>query len=163
MLSSSMVAQSRNELDALLSASRRAYDKIGQVVWAAFERRGQVPDNVAGVLKRSRSCPKELAERFGVSWALVGRKLKDYRDCTQHYASTPLGTDAITKRRLDGDLWGAWARIPDNPEVRAKGKFTYALELDALTYGWEVSNEVILLAAAAMAAAADAKRPADKP
>ena len=46
------------ELDALLSAGRRAYDKIGHYVWHAFEGAGGgMPDNMAEIVGRLRSCP----------------------------------------------------------------------------------------------------------
>jgi hypothetical protein len=134
------------ELDALLSAGRRAYDKIGHYVWHAFEGAGGgMPDNMAELVARLRSCPPPLAERLRNSWLAVGVRLKDYRDCTQHFASVDigLGSGTVMMKRLADPVWKAWARIPDNPEVRSRKKFTYALGLDALTYSWEVANEVV--------------------
>lgn len=34
-------------------------------------------------------------------------------------------------------------RIPDNPECRSKAKFRYDRNMDALTYGWEATNELV--------------------
>jgi len=150
------------ELDALLSASRRVYDKIAHCVWEAFEGGGGMPNNIADVLLRLRSCPLPLAERLRNSWTCFGERLKDFRDCTQHFASTDLGFGNITMKRLDGEIWAAWARIPDNPEVKSKKKFTYTLGHDALTYGWEVSNEVISLATEAVAASSVSATPATR-
>ena len=134
------------ELDALLSAGRRAYDKIGSCVWQAFERRRDGPNDLGKMLFRFRNAPTALVERLRRSWTDVGAKLKDYRDCTQHFTSTDIGMEAVTMWRIAPNVWTAWARIPDNPEVKSKAKFTYALGHDALTYGWEVANEVIRLA-----------------
>jgi hypothetical protein len=145
------------ELDALLSAGRRAYDKIGHYVWHAFEGGGGgMPDNMSQLVERLKSCPQPLANHLTSSWLAVGAKLKDYRDCTQHFVSVDigLGSGIVMMKRLAGDVWRAWARIPDNPEARSRKKFSYALGLDALTYGWEVANEVIALATEAVTAAA---------
>jgi len=141
------------ELDALLSASRRAYDKIGQCVWQAFERGGEMPGNVSSMLRRLSMCPAPLKERLQRSWLTFGAKLKDYRDCTQHFASIDLGMGSVAMKRLEGGLWIAWARIPDNPKANSKRKFTYAAGHDALTYGWEIVNEVAALATEIVAVA----------
>jgi hypothetical protein len=134
------------ELDALLSASRRAYDKIGHYVWHAFEGAGGgMPDNMSQTLDRLKTCPQPLANRLRNSWTTVGERLKDYRDCTQHFASVDIGFGAVMMKNLREGVWRAWARIPDNPEVKSKKRFTYRLELDALSYGWNVANEVVLL------------------
>lgn len=144
------------ELDALLSAARRAYDKIGHYVWHAFEGGGGGrPDNMAQLVERLNSCPQPLTERLTNSWLAVGARLKNYRDCTQHFVSVDIGfgSGTVMMNRLADDVWKAWARIPDNPEVLSRKKFSYALGLDALTYGWEVANEVMALATEVVAAA----------
>jgi hypothetical protein len=141
------------ELDALLSASRRVYDKIGYCVWEAFEGGGGMPRNVANLLVRLKSCPEPLGTRLRNSWTSVGKKLKDYRDCTQHFASTDIGMATVTMKRLADGVWTAWARIPDNPEVKSRKQFSYVCGYDALTYGWEVANEVISLATEVVATA----------
>lgn len=147
------------ELDALLSASRRAYDKIGHCLWQAFGGGGGMPDNISELLERLTTCPELLKERLRGSWKDVGARLKDYRDCTQHFASTDLGMGHVTMRRLANGSWVAWARIPDNPETKSKKKFTYAGGHDALTYGWEVVNEVSSLATEVVAVAAASVSP----
>jgi len=141
------------ELDALLSASRRVYDKIGHCVWQAFEGGKGMPRNMADLLVKLKSCPQPLLARLNNSWTNVGEKLKDYRDYTQHFASIDIGGATVTMKRLADGVWTAWARIPDNPEVKSKKRFSYACEYDALTYGWEVANEVISLATEAVATA----------
>jgi hypothetical protein len=142
------------ELDSLLSAARRAYDKMGLLVWEAFRGRGGgAPSNIVQILDRLESCPPELEKRLGESWSAVGEKLKDYRDCTQHFASMDVGFETVRMRRLMPDLWRAQAPIPDNPEVKSKTKFTYEMDLDALTYGWQVVNEVVALATAVVGTA----------
>lgn len=145
------------EFDALLSAARRAYDKAGHCVWQAFEGGDAgMPKNLAQLLDRLRACPRPLSERLRNSWLTVGQKLKDYRDCTQHFASTDLGMGAVMMKGLGVGVWKAWARIPDNPEANSKKKFTYVAGLDALTYGWDVVNEVVSLATEVVTAAASA-------
>jgi hypothetical protein len=148
------------ELDALLSAGRRAYNKIGHCVWQAFEGAGGgMPDNMAQIVDRLKVCPEPLAEHLRNSWLTVGVKLKDYRDCTQHFASVDMPLSTVMMKRLADGVWRAWARIPDNPQVRSKKEFTYALGLDALTYGWEVANEVVALATEVVQAASASWQP----
>jgi hypothetical protein len=48
--------------------------------------------------------------------------------------------------RLDQGPWSARVLIPDNPSARSVEKFLYAKNRDALTYGWEVSNEILEVA-----------------
>ena len=48
-------------------------------------------------------------------------------------------------------------RIPDNPEAKSQSAFTFAKGLDALTYGWELSNEIVRVATAIMMAVPDAR------
>ena len=137
------------EFDALLSAARRAYDKAGNLAWAAFRGSGGGrPDNLAKLLKRCECIPKELADRLKQSWVKIGSRLKDFRDCTQHFASTDIGGCSIRMEKLDAGIWRAVAPIPDNPEAKSRSRFTYTCRLDALTYGWEVTNEVACLASA---------------
>ena len=141
------------EFDALLSASRRAYDKIGHCVWDGFEGGGSgMPDNMEMLLRRLKKCPVPLKERLNESWSSTGSKLKDYRDCTQHFASTDLGagTGGVFMQKLDLDVFKVWARIPDNPEVKSPKKFTYRGNYDALKYGWHVVSELNSLAREAL-------------
>lgn len=148
------------ELDALLSAARRAYNRIGHCAWQAFEGGGGgMPDNLSEAVDRLRTCPEPLAERLRKSWSTVGEGLKAYRDCTQHFASTDIGMGTVTMKQVADGVWRAWARIPDNPEVKSRKKFTYASGLDALTYGWEVVDEVVSLAAEVLTGAAAAGPP----
>lgn len=142
------------EFDALLSAGRRVYDKIANYVWQVFEGGGDMPRGMSDLLRRGlQRYPPQLAERLQKSWTEIGKQLKDYRDCTQHFASAASGVAMVTMQRLPGGVWSAWARIPDNPETKSKVKFSYASRYDALTYAWEVTNEVISLAVEAVTAA----------
>ncbi len=142
------------EFDALVSAARRAFDKIGHYVWQAFEGSGGGrPDNFADLIPRLRHCPLHLAGRLSSSWSAFGSRLKEYRDCTQHFASMDMGfgTGVVMVKKLDDTEWRAWARIPDNPDARSRKNFKYEAGLDALTYGWETTNEVLNLAAEVVA------------
>ena len=148
------------ELDALLSAGRRAYDKIGYCVWHAFEGAGGgMPDNMGQIVDRLKVCPRLLAEHLRNSWLTFGARLKDYRDCTQHFASVDMPLSTVMMKHLGDGVWRAWARIPDNPQVRSKKRFTYTLCLDALTYGWDVANEIAALATEVVTAASASEQP----
>jgi hypothetical protein len=152
------------ELDALLSAARRAYDKTGNMLWAAFGNGvGGRPRNFADTLNRCPEIPGPLAKQLELSWADKGSKLKDYRDCTQHFTSTDIGMCMVMVKRLEGVVWRATARIPDNPEVKSKNKFTYTLGLDALTYGWEIAKEVVTLSSEVVSSIAGSKAGNERP
>jgi len=141
------------EFDALLSASRRVYDKIAHLLWQAFIGGGSMK-HMKEALKDNtfiNSCPQPLATRLEKSWTSVGAKLKDYRDHTQHFGSTDIGLCTVSMERLANNTWRVRARIPDNPVAKSKKKFTYALGHDALTYGWEITNEIMSLAIEAVA------------
>ena len=47
--------------------------------------------------------------------------------------------------RLDYKVWSASVWIPDNPEDKSQEKFIYDSEIDALTYGWELTSEMVKL------------------
>lgn len=132
------------EFDALLSAARRSYDKAGNVLWAILRKKGGRPDNFEEALDRLNNLPEKLAADLRDSWRVTGVKLKDYRDCTQHFVSLDLFSN-VTMKRFDCGLWRAVIPIPDNPGVKSKKKFSYASGLDVLSYGWTVTNEIVSL------------------
>src|SRR5262245_508342 len=112
-----------------------------------------MPNNLEGILGRLSGCPEELEERLRTSWTMFGQKLKDYRDCTQHFAiDTAFGSCYVTMKQLEDGVCRAWARIPDNPKTKSRKMFSYDAGHDALTYGWEIVNEVTSVAADTVAA-----------
>lgn len=131
------------EFDALIAKARRTYDCLAAVLWFVFERHmSQCPGNFAKALAAYKSVPEDLRLRLKSSWDRFGSKLKDYRDCVMHYVPVDAHHGTAWTERLNCGVWSVMIRIPDNPEVRRRAKFTYQLNLDALDYGWELANEL---------------------
>jgi hypothetical protein len=53
-------------------------------------------------------------------------------------------------QHLDGGI-SVKMLIPDNPEVKSEKAFKYDQGIDALTHGWELTNELISLSATLLA------------
>jgi len=137
------------EFEGLITAARRAYDTTRYLIWHAFgPKKGSLPSSFEKTLRLCTCLPISLDERLHLSWSRFGNKVKKYRDCIQHYV--PIGGLLPSARmvRLEGGVWSTSLIIPDNPEARSHTEFKYKSRLDALTYGWEVTNEVIEIAQA---------------
>jgi hypothetical protein len=80
------------------------------------------------------------------SWELYGEKMTAYRDCIQHYVPVTFGIQTASMERVAGDIWSVRLRLPDNPERKSQPAFKFEKNLDALTYGWELANEVMNVA-----------------
>ena len=46
---------------------------------------------------------------------------------------------------LSGIIWSTRMLIPDNPEVRSKVKFRFDNNIDALSFAWDSTIEVVTL------------------
>jgi hypothetical protein len=132
------------EFDALVAAARRLYDAPRELLWQAFDgRAGQMPNaDVHDLVGGLPSIPDALRERLTTSWTQHGARARDYRDCIAHYADSEHGLGNVEMIRHRLGVWSARARIPDNPEVRSRRKFTYAKQLDALDYSLDLTAEV---------------------
>lgn len=135
------------EFDALITAARRAYEALRHPLWKAFGNRGPCPRSFETVLTSAKILP-ELQAVLQQSWESYGRKLKDYRDCIVHYVPIDYGTSQIQLFSIPGNIWGLQVPIPDNPDAKSKREFRFNSRLDALTYGWELANEILKLATA---------------
>jgi hypothetical protein len=132
------------EFDALVTAARRTYDYSRYLLWQAFgDGSSSVPRSLAATLPCCNHMPPQLRERIDASWKQYGELLTDYRDCLQHYVPLDFGMASASMYRLPCRAWAMTLRIPDNPGVRSKRLFTYALQRDVLTYGYEVTNELL--------------------
>jgi len=134
------------EFDALITAARRAYEMSRYILWKAFGGEGGQPRNFETTLKACDGIPLLLRERLHESWTTYGVRLKEYRDCIQHYVPVDLGFATATLRRATDKSWRMQIMIPTNPQVHSKRDFTYDETLDALTYCWEVTNHLLTLA-----------------
>jgi len=78
-----------------------------------------------------------------MSWSRYGKKLTDYRDCIQHYVPLDFGSSLVHMKRLQGGVWSTSLWIPDNPEAKSKGEYKFEERIDSLTYGWNVTSEML--------------------
>ncbi|MEA3327548.1 MAG: hypothetical protein U9R53_09640 [Chloroflexota bacterium] len=132
------------EFDALITAARRAYDSTRYILWRVFgPGRGSVPSSFPKTLPRCNNTPSSLATRLKTSWDKYGMKLTDYRDCIQHYAPLDYGLSYAQMVRLDDQVWSTTLLIPDNPEAKSKANLRYSTKIDALSYGWVLTNEIM--------------------
>ena len=141
------------EFDALITVARRTYDALRYILWPVFgPGGGHTPSNFPKTLDSCCGLPENLQDVMSNSWSTHGVKLTAYRDCIQHYVPVSFGIDTALVERVAGDTWSVLLRIPDNPETKSQRNFVFALRLDALTYGWELANELISIAAELVAA-----------
>ena len=130
------------EFDALVIAAGRAYELASPPLWAAFHGGGDQPDNFQDTFKKLKAdLPLDLANHLNMSWSKFGEKLRHYRTTVQHNSPVDHAMCSAGLKRLSGGVWIASLLIPDNPETKSRRKFEYT-NLDALTYGWESTNEI---------------------
>lgn len=145
------------EFDSLLGAAKRAYDSLRFVLWKRFgSTKGDTPRSLEALLRTSIPLPTRLRARLEESWAAWGVPVTEYRDCVHHYVPVDFGMASAFMRRHSTGAWTTMMRIPDNPKARSTRKFTYTRNLDALSYGWLVAEELIGLALEAGAPDVDA-------
>lgn len=134
------------ELDALVTSVIRCYETLRFVIWSAFEKgkhsKNGPRKNFEETLKACESLPAELSNRLQKSWLNFGGKAKSYRDFILHYFPLDRGFASATMERLKDNVWSVSLWLPDNPESKSPKEFRYDSKIDALTYGWELSNEV---------------------
>ena len=132
------------EFEALITSALRAYNAARYIIWTAFgPGKGSVPNSFTRTLSLCNNFPVALRERLNSSWQQYGAQIQEYRDCVQHYVSVGGLLPGVKMTKLEGDVWSASAWIPDNPKVRSYRKFTYSSRIDALTYAWEIANEIL--------------------
>ena len=116
-------------------------------IWHIFEgRRDNLPMSFDRTIKSCVRLPEDLRERLHHSWATHGQKLKKYRDCIQPYFPLFAFAPNAHVTRLENNVISVSFWIPDNPEVRSQRNLSFGSRLDALSYGWELANEVVDLA-----------------
>lgn len=141
------------EFDALVTAARRSYNTMRHLLWHAFGEKYSIPGSFEVVLRHCKRLPPGLTDRLNFSWSQFGEKTRAYRDCIQHYVSVIRSIPLAIMTRLPGGLWSTSCWLPDNPEVRSHDlwsdqQFQFSRRIDALTYGWELTNEIVDVAKA---------------
>jgi hypothetical protein len=135
------------EIEALITAARRTYDALRDVLWKVYGPGGpDTPSNFKKTLTTCRKLPDDLKLELENSWKIYGERMTAYRDCIQHYVPVTFGIQTANLERVAGDIWSVKLLLPDNPEGKSQKAFRFKKNLDALTYGWELANEVINVA-----------------
>jgi len=85
------------------------------------------------------------------SWHKFGEKIQDYRDCILHLVPIGFNKSTAIMKKIDNNIWTTSILIPDNPEVVNENPEThdnlrYTKKIDALTYSWEITTEIIDIA-----------------
>ena len=138
------------EFDALVTDVMRLYEVLRYVIWIKFGTpKNDVPRSYEDMLKkiplRKKGFPSLLFDRLNDNWSIIGDRAKKYRDCLQHNSPIIRGRPYVRMSRLDDKVWSASIWIPDNPEDKSQEKFIYDSKIDALTYGWELTSEMVKL------------------
>ena len=136
------------EFDALITVARRTYNALGHIIWNLFgSKKGGAPDNFERTIQLcEKKCPTTLKNRLKLSCSQFGSKVKDYRDCIQHYNPIVNWSPYAIMEQGEGGILSASILIPDNPEAKSPKRFRYDSRLDALTYGWELTTEIFKVA-----------------
>jgi hypothetical protein len=138
------------EFDALITDVIRLYNLLRYVIWIKFGTpKNNVPRSYENVLKiissRKKDSPSLFFNLLDDNWLTIGDRAKKYRDCLQHNSPIIHRRPYVRMSRLDYKVWSASVWIPDNPEDKSQEKFIYDSEIDALTYGWELTSEMVKL------------------
>jgi hypothetical protein len=102
------------------------------------------------LLNTRTNVPHTLHEQLTASWKKYGVPLTHYRDCIHHYVPVDFALASALMRRHSCSAWTTMIRIPDNPETRSKKNFSFNQNRDALTYSWEIADEILAASMATM-------------
>lgn len=143
------------EFDALITVARRMYDTTRFILWKIFgEGEGLVdmPDSFKKLFEKCKSnMPEQLSMHLLNSWHKFGEKIQDYRDCILHFVPIGFNNSTAVMTEIEDNIWFTSLLIPDNPEVVKENTEThdnlrYTKKIDALTYSWEITTEIIDIA-----------------
>jgi hypothetical protein len=130
------------DFEALVTAAVRFYETMRFLLWNTFEHTGSTPRSLEGALEHSHQIPRDLINYLGESKARIADKAKSYRDCIAHNFPAFRGGPNVTMERVQNGSWLIVALIPDNPECKSQKRFAYDLGVDALQFGWQLTNEI---------------------
>ena len=132
------------EFDALVTGVIRAVDSTRYIIWREYGAKGSVPSSFCRTIDNCINLPDTLKQLSESLWDKRLAHAKEYRDCIQHYVA--VGSSSWAMMTRVGELiWTLLLRIPDNPEAKSAKKFTYKLDLDAMTYAWELIGDLFTL------------------
>jgi hypothetical protein len=114
------------KIDAFLDAARRAQNAI-TFYWSRALRKsiGKSLSQVAEGAKAGRSRLPDWAQTCLVSyWSRYGRRVKEYRDLSQHFAVVVSDVRVFRSQRGAGEL-KVFAALPNDPGITAADKLEY--------------------------------------
>ena len=133
------------EFESLVTTIRRTYDYFRYMLWQHFGIGSNPPSNFCKTLRNCRErMPIQLARILEASWSKYGDEITAYRDCLIHYVPTTFNMGLCCMQKLPNEkVWSLLVRIPDNPISHSQKQFKWNQQRDALTYGWEATNEIL--------------------
>lgn len=136
------------EFDALVTDVVRCYETMRFPLWHAF--RGKATLSKTGprkgykrTLKACEGLPAELSTYLNWDWNKFGTRADAYRDFIHHYFPLDRGFSQARMVRVGNNVWSGSMLIPDNPEDKSPGRFRYDSDIDALTFGWELTVQLL--------------------
>ena len=127
------------EIEALISATARSFETARYPIWQAFGLDQGCPRKFETAMRKVE-LPEEL-QTWRKQWLGCYLRLREYRDCFHHNAHFGARLPFAMANRVNG-YWGLLVRLPDNPESKSYGAFTYDENIDALHYGWNLVNDL---------------------
>ena len=126
------------QFEALIMDVVRGYNVLRYPIWTKWGNKNGVPNSFERALDRAQGIPEELRQVLEERRQVLIR-VKEYRDCIQHYVD--LGSSSWLMLEKKDDIWKVLARVPDNPERRSEKHFEFQGNRDALTLGWQYITE----------------------
>jgi hypothetical protein len=135
------------EFESLLTNAHRVFDYIRFPLWKAFGDKNKTPNwsswYFPKVVKSCTHIPIEIKDEILEKWSPFWLEVKHYRDCIQHVIPAMHGK-YILMEKVEETVWSSTCRIPDNPNAKFYKKFSFHKNLDALSYGWLIANQLWL-------------------
>jgi hypothetical protein len=136
------------EVEGLLTCLIRSYELLRYHISKALAL-SPAPRSYDSLITQIRSVRRMSKKqsaiiRLVLENAYEFKQIKEYRDCLQHY--TPLSapiSQGILKDMGHG-VRGCHLLLPDNPSCRSMTGFTFAQDIDALTYCWESATALVV-------------------
>lgn len=133
------------EFDATLASAMRFYDYLRFAIWRIAHPNDHPPSSMRKLLKSVDLLPAELGKRLKKTIPFF-KRAKEYRDCIEHYCPMHWANCGADMRRSERGVWRMHAWLPDNPEARKASAFEYNKGIDALSFAWELTAEIVSLA-----------------
>ena len=138
------------EFDALVTNVVRCYETMRFPLWNVFGGQATLSKTgprkgYARTLKACEGLPAELSTYLKLDWDKFGRRADAYRDFIHHYFPLDRGFSQSRMVRVGDNVWSGSMLIPDNPEEKSPRRFRFNSDIDALTFAWELTTQLLKL------------------